>query len=485
MRLSLCALLAASLLNGASAFFPYRLDDEAPTDHSALNHLERRLPRQLQDSQDGSSASRNPLTLPVRRAPVRRDSNYAVIKADKPSAPHSVPLDQDGHDYAYFATVKLGSENQEMWLMLDTGGTNTWVYGRDCQSKVCKAHRSFDEAASHSFSETNTPFDVTYDSGHVSGVLGKDTLSIAGLTVPMSFGLASKASDNLLSYPNDGIIGLSRSKHTEFGTRTFMDVVAEKNMLKSNIVAFRISRASDGAKDGEVTFGGVDKSKFSGDITYTNVVESSDKWTIPVDDAMVDGQPCNFVDKKAVIDTETSYALLPPADAEAINALIPGAAPSGSNFELPCDTTATLQFTFSGVSYNISPEDYVQTVSGGRCMSAIVGRQVFGANEWLVGDVFLKNVYSVFDYDNNRVGFANAADHATGSEKVATTPTSSAVSGPSATGATGGSGGTGATGTTGTDSTGKHHQSSKGNAGFLVTPSAWWPAIGILSILCS
>lgn len=74
-----------------------------------------------------------------------------------------------------------------------------------------------------------------------------------------------------------------------------------------------------------------------------------------------------------------------------------------------------------------------------------MGRQTFGEKQWLVGDVFLKNVYTVLDAEQGRVGFGvkNAAQEQGKPESTASASGSSSGSGsvkPSQTGSiTGGS----------------------------------------------
>ena len=358
------------------------------------------------ESSDEPSPNDGILTLDVRKLPVRRDNNYKAIMADKPQAENSAALNQDGRDFSYFAVVQVGSQKQEMWMLIDTGGTNTWLFASDCKSSACQQHNTFGEEESDSLEMTSDKWNVGYGTGTVSGVLGNDTLSIAGLDVNMTLGLASKASDDFNSYPMDGILGLSRTNDSGYGTPTFMDTVKQENLLQSNIIGFSLSRGSDGGKDGSITFGGVDESKLSGNVTFTETVSSSDRWGIPVDDVTVDGKSCDFTGKSAIIDTGTSYLLMPPDDAKALHEHIPGASKKDKNFVLPCDSTAEIRVTFSGVSYAISPKDYVGPKAGDSCVSSIVGQQTFGDDEWLMGDVFLKNVYAVFDFDNNKIGLA-------------------------------------------------------------------------------
>lgn len=408
MRLTASLLAAASLSTSVTAFYPYQLSAEVSMGSSLLSNLRRRfLPWKLQqdDQKDSDSqGSSNLLSLNLQKLPVRRDNNYKVVMSDPPSQSNSAAVNQDGNDFSYFAVVQVGSQKQEMRMLLDTGGSDSWVFSSDCSSTACKQHDSFGEGASDTLQITNTAWTVQYGTGTVNGLVGWDTITIADLTVNMTFGLASKASDDFLSYPMDGLLGLSRTNDTGFGTPTFMDFVQKGSMLKSNIVGFSLSRGSDDEQDGTVTFGGVDESKLNGNITYTDTISSSNRWEIPVDDVAVNGQACNFTGKGAIIDTGTSYMMLPPDDAKTVHSLIPGATSSGQNFVLPCDSDAEIRITFSGVSYNISPKDYVGQKAGDSCVSTIVGYQSFGDDEWLVGDVFLKNVYSVFDYDNNRIG---------------------------------------------------------------------------------
>ena len=71
--------------------------------------------------------------------------------------------------------------------------------------------------------------------------------------------------------------------------------------------------------------------------------------------------------------------------------------------------------SFGGTDWRISPLDInVGTVTSGMCAGAIFDAGVlYGGDEsseiWIVGDTFLKNVYSVFSAEPPAVGFAQLA----------------------------------------------------------------------------
>lgn len=466
MHLTQYVLPAAVLSSGVHAFYPYiRPSTTAPS-------LTRRLAQRFYPFHLGVSSSSNNetqgglLTLPLKKrsAMSRRENKYTIVPGNPATGPNSVTVNEDGSDFSYFFSMDFGSNNQSMWILFDTGGTNSWVFGTDCSVSACELHNTFGKNDSTTLQTTGNTFSVGYGSGTVSGYLSSDTVKVANLSLELGFGLANNASSDFTDYPMDGILGLGRSNSTVTGPSTAMDAIAQAKLLPSNVIGVSLQRNKDGARDGEVTFGGVDTTKFEGSITYTAVSPSTDRWEIPLGDAIVAGTPLNFTGKSAIIDTGTSYIFLPPTDAKAIHALIPQSTQTDSEFHLPCSTNLTLQFVFSGVSYQVSPKDYVGTATdstGVTCFSNIIGTQTFGTDDWLLGDVFMKNVYTVFDYDQNRIGFAARNGTST------TTTTTSTVSAASSSG----------TDSTGTSATTTHTAGATptstyaGNAMSLTLPS--------------
>ncbi|MBH1945558.1 hypothetical protein I5L01_15155, partial [Erythrobacter sp. YJ-T3-07] len=163
--------------------------------------------------------------------------------------------------------------------------------------------------------------------------------------------------------------------------------------------AVSLSRAADGTNNGEISFGALDSAKYTGDITYTPTTADG-SWSIAMDDVSAGGKSAGVKGREAYIDTGTTFAFAPPADVKAMYALIPGAKSSdGVTWTVPCDSTAEVALTFSGTSFPLSSKDFIGASTGdNQCTGNIFGMEVVSGS-WLLGDVFLKNVYSVFDID--------------------------------------------------------------------------------------
>lgn len=64
--------------------------------------------------------------------------------------------------------------------------------------------------------------------------------------------------------------------------------------------------------------------------------------------------------------------------------------------------------TIDGTDYTLEGSDLV-LASGDECLLMIMGLDLTGTGvDWILGDVFMRQYYSVFDFANERVGFAKA-----------------------------------------------------------------------------
>ncbi|KAI9785747.1 MAG: hypothetical protein M1839_008764 [Geoglossum umbratile] len=376
--------------------------------------------------------------------PVKRANAFPIVSAVQPTFTNSMAVNQDGTDFSYFSVVKFGSKGKPLYMLIDTGSASTWMMADTCTTTACQMHNTFGKSDSDTLDISTTPWSVKYGTGSVGGFIAKDKIAFAGFSIPLSFGLGSTVSDDFKSYPIDGILGLGRPQSSSLKTPTIMETLVSEKLIKANLFAVNLQRNSDGSNDGVVTFGDWDKSKFDGDLSWIDNVSKDGLWEIPVSDVAVGSNAGKFVGKTAIIDTGTSMILLPPNDAAKLHSLFPKMKQDGESFQIPCSSTQSILFTLGGVTYAVPPKDYLgRSIDDQYCASNIIGRQTFGTDQWLMGDTFLKNVYSVFDLDKGRIGFgrkakavdAPSASAVTSSQSPTSTsvgPTSTRVSGHAA-----------------------------------------------------
>ncbi|KAK6351711.1 hypothetical protein TWF718_004858 [Orbilia javanica] len=251
----------------------------------------------------------------------------------------------------------------------------------------------------------------------------------------MEFGLANMVSDDFTNFPVDGILGLGFPSASILKVPTFLESLISRNIISKHVFGAYLHRTADNKNGGTITFGGIDGSRIEGGVEalkYYNVNTTTSLWSIRLSDVVLDGKIANFQGGRTVIiDTGTALILIPPEDALKLHQFIPGTKSNGETFYIPCATDISLQFQFGSDRYQISSKDYIgDPVDPNQelCLSLIVGRSVVRDGAWLIGDVFLRNVYSVFDMENGKIGFGLPVPAVrVSSSSMTTSPSSSSV----------------------------------------------------------
>ncbi|KKF93594.1 Aspartic-type endopeptidase ctsD [Ceratocystis platani] len=449
MRTSTLCIQALSLSSLASAFYIWKPCVDGSCAHKATaaqarDNLDARekivtldLVQRAHNSPRASKGRKRPTSPRVGFE--KRDSNqYEIMEATTPSYSYTEGIDQDGTDLSYFVAVEVGSKKTSMYMLVDTGAGSTWLMGSTCTTDACELHNTFSASESDTFSEKSDGFNISYGSGSVTGSSVEDTLDVGGISIEMVFGLANYTSSDFESFPFDGILGLSLNAGS---TDSFTEKLGESSAISNKIFSVFLARANSGTNNGELTLGGINRERYTGDIAYTSIAsKTSGDWSIPLDGVSLDGGDLGVSGRIGYIDTGTSYVFGPPDDVKKLHAMIDGAESSdGSQWTVPCDTDRDLAFGFGGKSWSLDKSDWISEEHDGKCYSYIMGVEVVKGG-WLLGDAFIKNVYSVFDITNRRIGFAKAKQTTSTSGSTSTSPTSGSSTVTPTASATGNSG---------------------------------------------
>lgn len=346
-----------------------------------------------------------------------------------------------GLDTQYYGQTNIGTPAQSFLITFDTGSSDLWV------PTSSDTHTNFQVSSSTSLVQTQQQWDIRYGTGNTEGYLAQDVVSVGGLAVRnQTFALANQTSSIFATSGSDGIMGLGFQSIASSGAPTWFENLARSGSLANNVFAFYLQRAYDLTTQssgtiggGEMTVGAINSARYTGDITYTPVTLEG-YWEVASEGLAVDGTIISGTASPAAIDTGTSLWYVPTSVATAFYARLSGQSyGSQGYYSIPCATpTFTFSAVFAGRQFQVDLGDMLlgyADQSRSQCVFGIVAQDAQDPNGndiAIIGDAFLKNVYSIYDYANARVGFATVANATSNQQRNGTAGGSGFATGTSA-----------------------------------------------------
>ncbi|KAI8644838.1 aspartic peptidase domain-containing protein [Parasitella parasitica] len=419
----------------------------------------------------------NPLQVARRRYQLLNKRNF-----DKRDPFNAALYNDQGSQY--LIEVGIGTPPQHFAVTLDTGSADLWVPSTKCPTSSCPFYR-FDTSNSSTFKALDKPFGIQYGIGSVNGTYATDTVSVGGASIPnQQFGLASITQDIMQPNPSaggvgsntpepfntsssntveaNGILGLGFPSLTQANSQgegaynPFVFNLASQNVIKEPIFSIFLNSISEPNWSGEIIFGGIDQTKFEGELTYLPVASLTARSSSGSSSSsssrnagyyywMVYGQGLGVKNSNTgsnpswrlrevgafILDTGTTLTYLPTSVATDIVTAFAGednyaldrqsgvfivdcaTAKSPAVFQLQMsqsssasDSPLTLSVPASEL---VIPIDGTSADNARVCMFGIAplgGAGGIGSNMYLVGDSVLRSAYMVFDMGQNRIGLA-------------------------------------------------------------------------------
>nr|P81498.2 RecName: Full=Gastricsin; AltName: Full=Pepsinogen C-1; Flags: Precursor [Suncus murinus]BAB11753.1 pepsinogen C [Suncus murinus] len=320
-------------------------------------------------------------------------------------------------DASYFGEISIGTPPQNFLVLFDTGSSNLWVPSVYCQSQACTGHARFNPNQSSTYSTNGQTFSLQYGSGSLTGFFGYDTMTVQNIKVPhQEFGLSqNEPGTNFIYAQFDGIMGMAYPSLAMGGATTALQGMLQEGALTSPVFSFYLSNQQGSQNGGAVIFGGVDNSLYTGQIFWAPVTQEL-YWQIGVEEFLIGGQATGWCQQgcQAIVDTGTSLLTVPQQFMSALQQATGAQQDQYGQLAVNCNSIQslpTLTFIINGVQFPLPPSAYVLNTNG-YCFLGVEPTYLPSQNGqplWILGDVFLRSYYSVYDMGNNRVGFATAA----------------------------------------------------------------------------
>ncbi|KAJ7466921.1 acid protease [Mycena latifolia] len=339
-------------------------------------------------------------------APFQKNENM-VVHVNAKGESGDVPA-------ASVQNVKIGTPGVTLNLDFDTGSSDLWVWSSELTGVSKTGHNIYNPSKSKTASkQARSTWNISYgDGSSASGNVYLDTVTIGGVSVPkQAVELAEKMSAQFSSGEgSDGLLGLAWPAINTVSPEPVKTPV--QNMIDQGLIAqplFTV-KLDRGDNAGFYSFGEIDTNVTSNPITYTPVDKASG-WSPPRRTRST-ARPFARADNTAILDTGTTLALIDDDTVEAIYGAIKGAKfdQNQGGWMYPATSKVpSLAFAIGDTMYTLNAEDFPYgEAEGGYLFGGVQSR---GSNPFdILGDIFLKSVYVVFNQGESTVGLAQRDD---------------------------------------------------------------------------
>ncbi|XP_059572992.1 embryonic pepsinogen-like [Alligator mississippiensis] len=310
-------------------------------------------------------------------------------------------------DTEYYGTIYIGTPPQEFSVVFDTGSSNLWLPSTNCKSAACQNHRRFDPSKSSTYHGTGTSISIQYGTGSMAGVVGYDTVLVSSFSnTNQQLALSTSEPGPIFFYSNfDGILGMAYPDQAADGLFPVFDNMMTKNVVQQPLFSVYLSQDQTGSV---VILGGIDESYCTGPIHWIPVPYQS-YWQISMDSIIVNGKVIACESGcQAIVDTGTSLLAGPAADVINLQKIIGATPGQHGQYNVNCNDIPSMPdviFVIHGIQFPLPPSVYTEKFGQGDCTSSF---QAMDTNLWILGGVFIREYYTIFDRENNRVGLAKS-----------------------------------------------------------------------------
>jgi len=312
----------------------------------------------------------------------------------------------------YYGTIQLGTPKKDFVVLFDTGSSNLWVPASNC-TDCASGHAKYDPSQSSTSRPNGTSFEIKYGTGSMEGFVVNDVVTVGDLATDVDFAVATNEPGRTFKQAKfDGLMGLAWPSISVDGIVPVAQALINAGLLDQPVFAFYLQ--SDDKLKGELTFGGYDQSKMSGIINWVPVA-SDTYWAVGLMDMSMSGQTVTDVNL-AIVDSGTSLIVGPKREVAKIARIAGATAVAQGEYSVDCDAT----IPDMTVEIGNNEMKHTMTIPGSalkikvcilwqcQCIFGIAGMDL-PQPLWILGDVIMRDFYTIFDIGMNRVGFANLA----------------------------------------------------------------------------